>query len=368
MEQKTDDNRRFGESLSLDNCITSGNTSKSINGVVLDSLVVMNSVETSSFSRDDEGNLGSQVDELGSSKGLVEAPEGVINQETCDKTVVAESSSNSTDGVMVETVIDLNYEQRTSFNGGKRGCDSNIDEMESSDALVEAPATSNQQGLGQRTGQIDQSSSGTSSSLVDVVVHETVINSDQTACVIGENRDVEMKFNEFGTSKPLMEKRKVPKVEKEYSAIDMNCVAGDRKGFKESWEGERVCRICHLTSEQASETASNTSVCTTTVELIQLGCGCKDELGIAHSHCAEVWFKLKGNRSCEICGQTAKNITGVGDSRFMAEWNEQRIIGSGGNPSERRGGCWRGQPFCNFLMACLVIAFVLPWFFRVNMF
>ncbi|MCI13975.1 hypothetical protein A2U01_0035100, partial [Trifolium medium] len=30
--------------------------------------------------------------------------------------------------------------------------------------------------------------------------------------------------------------------------------------------------------------------------LIMLGCACKDELGIAHRHCAEAWFKIKGNR------------------------------------------------------------------------
>lgn len=70
---------------------------------------------------------------------------------------------------------------------------------------------------------------------------------------------------------------------------------------------------------------------------------------------------------CEICGQTAKSITGVGDIRFMEEWNE-RFVRSGSISDERRRGCWRGQPFCNFLMACLVVAFVLPWFFRVNMF
>lgn len=79
-------------------------------------------------------------------------------------------------------------------------------------------------------------------------------------------------------------------------------------------------------------------------------------------------------RSCEICGLTASNITGVADNRFMEEWNDSGIVSSGGNgvggtsSSERRRGCWHGQPLCNFLMACLVIAFVLPWFFRVNMF
>lgn len=72
-------------------------------------------------------------------------------------------------------------------------------------------------------------------------------------------------------------------------------------------------------------------------------------------------------RSCEICGETAANVTGIGDSRFMEEWNE-RGFAVGSNSTDRNGRCWRGQPFCNFLMACLVIAFVLPWFFRVNMF
>lgn len=47
-----------------------------------------------------------------------------------------------------------------------------------------------------------------------------------------------------------------------------------------------TCRICHLSSEQLPMTTS----------LIQLGCACKDELGISHRHCAEAWFRSKGNR------------------------------------------------------------------------
>ena len=58
------------------------------------------------------------------------------------------------------------------------------------------------------------------------------------------------------------------------------------------------------------------------------------------------------------------NIKGVGENAFL----ERRSIRSTGFSSESSGGCWRGQPFCNFLLACLVIAFVLPWFFRVKMF
>ncbi|KAG9440109.1 hypothetical protein H6P81_020274 [Aristolochia fimbriata] len=75
------------------------------------------------------------------------------------------------------------------------------------------------------------------------------------------------------------------------------------------------------------------------------------------------------NRFCEICGEAATNITDLGDQRFMEDWNERRILGRETNSSSyERGRCWRGQPFCNFLMACLVIAFILPWFFRINMF
>ncbi|PHU19065.1 hypothetical protein BC332_10216 [Capsicum chinense] len=57
----------------------------------------------------------------------------------------------------------------------------------------------------------------------------------------------------------------------------------------EDLEGDcrRVCRICHLSTYDAEKSS---------VDLIELGCGCKGELGFVHSHCSEAWFKLKGNR------------------------------------------------------------------------
>ncbi|XP_058201014.1 uncharacterized protein LOC131315828 [Rhododendron vialii] len=144
---------------------------------------------------------------------------------------------------------------------------------------------------------------------------------------------------------------------------ESSCVIDVDERCGESCEGERVCRICHL-SPQFFETATET----TTSGLIQLGCGCKDELGIVHVYCAEAWFKLRGNRQCEICGETAKNVKGGGDNRLTEECNEMRSAVSATNFSARSGVYLRGQPFCNFLLACLVIAFVLPWFFRVNVF
>ncbi|KAL3615140.1 hypothetical protein CASFOL_040801 [Castilleja foliolosa] len=124
-------------------------------------------------------------------------------------------------------------------------------------------------------------------------------------------------------------------------------------------ENQRVCRICHLSAKESGKTP---------VELMELGCACKGELGVAHLHCAEAWFRVRGNRTCEICGQTAKNITGVGDAGFMEEWNETGSGAAFASSSDENRSCLRGQPLCNFLMACLVIAFILPWFFRVNMF
>ncbi|XP_050369574.1 uncharacterized protein LOC126787719 [Argentina anserina] len=171
---------------------------------------------------------------------------------------------------------------------------------------------------------------------------------------------------ELGSSKVEEPKMKVSEVERDSHVINIKC--GSRKGFDDNWEGERVCRICHLSSDQSPDRKTESSSCSITMDLIHLGCECKDELGVAHAHCAEAWFKLKGNRICEICSETAKNVTGLGDNRFLEEWNDRRFSGLGANTVERNVGCWRGQPFCNFLMSCLVIAFVLPWFFRVNMF
>ncbi|WOK97934.1 hypothetical protein Cni_G06642 [Canna indica] len=125
----------------------------------------------------------------------------------------------------------------------------------------------------------------------------------------------------------------------------------DGSGFEAT-----ACRICHLSPDRGEKGSG----------LFHLGCGCKGELGTAHRHCAEAWFRVKGNRYCEICGANAKNITGEDDSKFMDEWYERGEMSNRNSPE--RCGCLRRQSFCNFLMACLVIAFILPWFFRVNMF
>ncbi|XP_052476436.1 uncharacterized protein LOC105797633 [Gossypium raimondii] len=124
--------------------------------------------------------------------------------------------------------------------------------------------------------------------------------------------------------------------------IDIKETGGVNSQFKECYDGESLCRICHLNSEQSLHITSTTAVA---MELIQIGCGCKDELGIAHSHCAEAWFKLKGNRLCEICGQTAGNITGVKDNGFIENWHHQGSTTVSVRTSDQGRDHWRGQPY-----------------------
>ncbi|GMI77685.1 hypothetical protein HRI_001437800 [Hibiscus trionum] len=230
----------------------------------------------------------------------------------------------------------------------------------SSEGLVEATEesineeTNEIRGVIETQGLVDRGSSGSSDNSVGGFETTVVINTIEVACVEGRNGEFQVKDNGLGSSKVSAEgpKTKVAEAE-ELCVIDIKGSGCGRRQFSESWDGERVCRICHLNSEQLLESTVSTSTTEAPLDLIQLGCGCKDELGSAHGHCAEAWFKLKGNRICEICGQTAKNINGVRDNRFIEDWHGQRSMSGVTTFSERRAGCWRGQPFCNFLMACL---------------
>ncbi|KAL4290470.1 hypothetical protein GQ457_14G009120 [Hibiscus cannabinus] len=248
----------------------------------------------------------------------------------------------------------------------------------SSEGFVEATGesineeTNESRGVLETPGQVDRGSSGSLDNSVGGFLFETtvVINTLEVACVEGGNGEFEVKDNGLGSSKVSAEGPKIKVAEVEASCvIDIKGSdgGGGQKPSSESWDGEKVCRICHLNSEPSLKSTVSTSTTEVAPDLIQLGCGCKDELGSAHGHCAERWFKLKGNRICEICGQTAKNISVISDNSFIEDWHGQRSMSGVTTFSEQRAGCCRGQPFCNFLMACLVMAFVLPWFFRVNM-
>ncbi|KAH9303508.1 hypothetical protein KI387_043870 [Taxus chinensis] len=124
----------------------------------------------------------------------------------------------------------------------------------------------------------------------------------------------------------------------------------ERTGSGSGCGCEKECRICHLGVEAEVGTS------------IVLGCACKDDLAVAHKHCAEAWFKIKGNRTCEICGSTAMNVVGIEETDFMEQWNE----GSATTTNTEPRNFWRGHRFLNFLLACMVLAFVISWLFHFN--
>ncbi|KAJ6432572.1 hypothetical protein OIU84_019748 [Salix udensis] len=76
---------------------------------------------------------------------------------------------------------------------------------------------------------------------------------------------------------------------------------------------EMDCRICHLSFDEGSLEAEVP---------IELGCSCKDDLAAAHKQCAEAWFKIKGNKTCEICGSIARNVAGANETELAEQWNQ----------------------------------------------
>lgn len=117
-------------------------------------------------------------------------------------------------------------------------------------------------------------------------------------------------------------------------------------------EEEGKCRVCHMIFGAESGTR----------EAMQLGCNCKDDLSIAHRDCAETWFKIKGNRTCEICGVTVQNISGNEEAGTIDQWNDSNANTQG----ETQARSWQSLSLCNFFLACMVVTFILLWLFRVT--
>ncbi|KAM7265901.1 hypothetical protein ACFE04_003584 [Oxalis oulophora] len=125
---------------------------------------------------------------------------------------------------------------------------------------------------------------------------------------------------------------------------------------------ERDCRICHLGLESNSHESGIP---------IELGCSCKDDLAAAHKHCAEVWFKIKGNKTCEICHSVARNVVGANEVESADQLTEGNTASatsatSASVPQSETRSFWQGHRFLNFLLACMVFAFVISWLFHFN--
>ncbi|XP_044491448.1 uncharacterized protein LOC123215423 isoform X2 [Mangifera indica] len=127
-------------------------------------------------------------------------------------------------------------------------------------------------------------------------------------------------------------------------------------------EGEKDCRICHLGLESNSHESGIA---------IHLGCSCKDDLAVAHKQCAEAWFKIRGNKTCEICNSIARNVAGATDLESIEQSNETNSgtamssVSAPARHGETRS-FWNGHRFLNFLLACVVFAFIISWLFHFN--
>ncbi|OMO66526.1 Zinc finger, RING-CH-type [Corchorus capsularis] len=125
---------------------------------------------------------------------------------------------------------------------------------------------------------------------------------------------------------------------------------------------EKDCRICHLGLESNSHESGVP---------IELGCSCKDDLAAAHKQCAEAWFKIRGNKTCEICHSIARNVAGVTEAETVEQSNETNSSTTtaaiaGAPPHSDSRSFWHGHRFLNFLLACMVFAFVISWLFHFN--
>ncbi|KZV47078.1 hypothetical protein F511_33931 [Dorcoceras hygrometricum] len=85
--------------------------------------------------------------------------------------------------------------------------------------------------------------------------------------------------------------------------VDLECGKSELNLQNDGEERELSCRICHLNFEGNCEDSKGEV-------RVELGCSCKGDLGVAHKHCAETWFEVKGNPICEICGAIALNFIG----------------------------------------------------------
>lgn len=129
---------------------------------------------------------------------------------------------------------------------------------------------------------------------------------------------------------------------------------------------DRDCRICHMSLTDDESVDNGVAM--------ELGCSCKDDLAVAHKHCAETWFKIKGNKTCEICNSIARNIIGINETASTTQHaNETNAVATTAATSafvspvtDNSRSCLNGHRFLNFLLACMVFAFVISWLFHFN--
>lgn len=146
-------------------------------------------------------------------------------------------------------------------------------------------------------------------------------------------------------------------------SVEVGVVDGELSEIKVHLDKvERDCRICQLSSESSNPESGI---------VIDLGCSCKNDLAAAHKSCAEQWFKIKGNKTCEICNSVARNVFSGNEAESTEQSNETNnatttaAVSAPVSSADSRS-FWQGHRFLNFLLACMVFAFVISWLFHFN--
>ncbi|KAG0499315.1 hypothetical protein HPP92_004006 [Vanilla planifolia] len=81
----------------------------------------------------------------------------------------------------------------------------------------------------------------------------------------------------------------VRRVDAPAGAMGSRWECGDRTVKAKGDGGEKLCRICLVRRDGWIGGGG--------LELIEIGCVCKGELGMAHRHCAEAWFGRRKQRT-----------------------------------------------------------------------
>lgn len=69
-------------------------------------------------------------------------------------------------------------------------------------------------------------------------------------------------------------------------------------------------------------------------------------------------------RTCEICGTTARNVVTSTEAEMIEQLSE--TSNAAVTPQSETRSFWRGHRFLNFLLACMVFAFVISWLLHFN--
>ncbi|KAK1396771.1 RING-CH-type domain-containing protein [Heracleum sosnowskyi] len=120
---------------------------------------------------------------------------------------------------------------------------------------------------------------------------------------------------------------------------------------------ERACRICHMSLMESCFGVA-----------IELKCDCKGDLAVAHQHCADTWFKIRGNRSCEICGTIAHYVSKEENGKGQVNNSRGAVAEATMAPEIQyetpRNNC--GRRIMNILLTCMILGFIISWLFHFH--